>query len=112
MAVTVNSWLEGKCWIAFAGGGVAVLVGGTAVGVAVGGMGVDVGVAAKVGGRLVGTLVLAAGTPGVTQPASDKVIKLNKIGKDSFLIIACSFDQSALIITRRVYVRCCWLNMI
>jgi hypothetical protein len=84
---------------------VAVLVGGTAVGVSVGGRGVKVGDAASVGGILEGRLVLAPCVPEVTQPASARMMKLNKSGKYSFLVIISSFDQSPWIIASRVFIQ-------
>jgi hypothetical protein len=91
--------------MAFSGGVVAVVVGGTAVGVSVGGRRVDVGDGTSVGGRLEGTLVPVTCVPAVAQPARDRMIKLNKSGKDIFLIMMSSFDQSAPIITRWLFVQ-------
>jgi len=79
----------GKCWIGLTGVAVAVAVGGTAVGVSVGGTGVAEGAAVSVGGMLVGMLVAAViGKPVVVQLASVRMMRLNKMGKDNFLIIS------------------------
>jgi hypothetical protein len=86
MLVTVNSWPEGKCWIAFAGRLVAVGVGGMDVGVSVGEEMVEVGAMACVGGRLEGCTVTAAGAPVVAQAASNRTMKPNKSVRDILFI--------------------------
>jgi hypothetical protein len=85
-----------------AGGVAADAVVGTSVGVSVGGAGVSEGRTFGVGGIDVGTLVSISGVPAVTQPASKKRMRLNKMGKEHLLIIIFSFDQTPIIIDAMV----------
>jgi len=96
--VTVNSCPVGKCWMAFSGGVVAVLVGGRAVGVSVGGIGVIDGGAVGLGGMALGMLVTETGVTAVLQLASARMMRLNQNSREIFLTIFSFFIQSPMII--------------
>jgi hypothetical protein len=78
-------------------------VGGTIVGVSVGGMAVDVGNGVCVGGRLVGTSVAGSGVVATVQPASARISKLDNNIKGLILIIFSPFNSLKIIIIRCSY---------
>ena len=68
-------------------------VGGTAVGVSVGGMGVGDGALVEPAGRLVGMLVMEMGVPPEAQPAKIRIANVRDNDRCNFLIIDTSFLQ-------------------
>jgi hypothetical protein len=81
-------------------------MGGTCVGVpvGVGGTGVAGSGTVWVGGMDVGLLVLWIAVPVVVQLASARMMRLDKMGNNNFLIIFSSFDQYLSIIDRMVLI--------
>ncbi len=77
--------------MAFTGGVVLVGVGGTAVGVSVGGIGVADGTVVAVGGTDVGMLVTMIGVPDVAHPARINMLAIIIANTDNFLNISASF---------------------